>query len=145
MYFTPSFCANARRFLCLVLVFLAVTSFVLTAWSSQAAPVLAASRAAPPAASTSTHSDHAAAAQLPQQSRHALRATHVFTPLSGSSVNELGLLPFYTYIQQRLNDHLTLSVNVANGNLVIQSDDLTIQGTGLTLSIQSVYNSATLR
>src|SRR5712691_12543781 len=114
MYFNPSFCANARRFLCLVLVFLAVTGFVLTAWSSQAAPVLAASRAAPPAASTSTHTDHAAPSQLPRPSQSHTGAIPALTHLASSSVNELGLLPFYTYVQQRLTDHETLSINVAN-------------------------------
>src|SRR5712692_543944 len=140
MYFTVSFYANTRRFLCLVLVFLAITGFVLTAWSSLALPVLAASRTAFLSASASTHTDHAATSQLPRQSHSNTGATHTRTTLSSSSVNELGLLPFYTYIQQRLTAHQTLSINVANGNLVIASNDLHLAGTGLGLSVSSYYN-----
>ena len=57
------------------------------------------------------------------------------------AVNGLGILPFYTYISQRLTDHTSLSVNVANGNLVIDSHNLSIAGTGLPLSLDTFYNS----
>ena len=57
------------------------------------------------------------------------------------AVNGLGILPFYTYVSQRLTDHTSLSVNVANGNLVIDSHNLSIAGTGLPLSLDTFYNS----
>jgi hypothetical protein len=62
-------------------------------------------------------------------------------PDTSSSVNQLGLLPFYTYITERLTDHASLSVNVANGNLVVDSHDLSIAGTGLPLTLDSYLNS----
>ena len=53
----------------------------------------------------------------------------------------MGLLPFYTYISHQLTGHIGLSINVANGNLVVQSNDLHISGTGLDFSVASYYNS----
>jgi RHS repeat-associated protein len=42
---------------------------------------------------------------------------------------------------QQLTDRSGLSVNVANGNLVVTGNDLQIQGTGLSLSVERFYNS----
>ncbi len=122
-----------------LLITLLLTAFVLGCWSGITPVAHAATRAAtaPRHARQSTGvQQQPAVASQPGTPRHpALR------PDTSSSVNQLGILPFYTYISLRLTDHLSLHVNVASGNLVIESDDLAIQGTGLNLSVQSVYNS----
>lgn len=43
--------------------------------------------------------------------------------------------------RHRLNDRMELSVNVANGNLMVQSSDLQVAGTGLDLIVERYYNS----
>src|SRR6266568_2240991 len=80
---------------------------------------------------------HRQPAVTPQPGKH---QRHPLTVGTGA-VNGLGILPFYTYVSQRLTDHTSLSVNVANGNLVIDSHNLSIAGTGLPLSLDTFYNS----
>lgn len=56
-------------------------------------------------------------------------------------VNAIGQHPTYTMETHQLTDRSSLGVNVANGNLTLQANDLNIQGTGLPLTISRVYNS----
>jgi RHS repeat-associated protein len=41
----------------------------------------------------------------------------------------------------QLSDRMSMGVNLANGNLVIQNTDLSVSGTGLNQTIQRTYNS----
>jgi RHS repeat-associated protein len=52
-----------------------------------------------------------------------------------------GLQPWYKYETEKLSDRMSLAVNVANGNLVVQATDLAIKGTGLDLHVDRYYNS----
>jgi RHS repeat-associated protein len=47
----------------------------------------------------------------------------------------------YTFDTQQLTDRATLSVNVANGNLLLANDDLHVAGTGLDLDLTHYHNS----
>jgi RHS repeat-associated protein len=58
------------------------------------------------------------------------------TPVTG-----LGDIGFYDYFTDTINKHITLKVNVGDGNLLVETSDLSIQGTGITLSIGGTYNS----
>ncbi len=51
-----------------------------------------------------------------------------------------GVLPWYTSVSSKLSDHLGLSVNVANGDLVVQQSDVTMPGVGLPLQIDQTNN-----
>jgi hypothetical protein len=122
-----------------LLITLLLTGFVLGCWSA----ITPVAHAASHAATTARHTQHSAGGQQqpavasqPGTPRHP-----TFSPDTSSSVNQLGLLPFYTYISQPLTGHIGLSINVANGNLVVQSTDLHISGTGLALDVASYYNS----
>ncbi len=122
-----------------VLITLLLTGFVLGAWSG----ITPTAHAATHAATTPKHAHQTtgvqqqpAVASQPGTPRHP-----TLRPDTSSSVNQLGILPFYTYISQRLTGHIGLSINVANGNLVVQSNDLHISGTGLNLDVASYYNS----
>ena len=111
-----------------VLITLLLTGFVLGCWSS----ITPVAHAASHAAATPKHAHHATSSQpqaavTPQPGKHQRHPATVGT----GAVNGLGILPFYTYVSQRLTDHTGLSVNVANGNLVIDSHNLSIAGTGL--------------
>ena len=107
-----------------VLITLLLTGFVLGCWSA----ITPTAHAASHAAAVPRHAAHPAGVtplSTPQPGKH--RHRHPLTVGTGP-VNGFGLLPFYTYISQRLTDHTSLSVNVANGNLVIDSHTLTIAG-----------------
>jgi RHS repeat-associated protein len=52
-----------------------------------------------------------------------------------------GLQPWYSFESHQLNDRMNLSLNVANGNLVIHATDLAIKGTGIGLNMDRYYNS----
>jgi len=131
------------RFLRLVLVFLTLTSFVLTCWSTLAPRAYAATytRHASATTHTHTHVHYQSASQVQQMSHPATSLTHPRTHLSTSPLNGLGNLRSYTYVKQRINDRKALAINVANGNLLLSCSDLTIKGTGLDLTIASFYNS----
>jgi RHS repeat-associated protein len=58
-----------------------------------------------------------------------------------SYVNALGDRSTYGSESHLLTDRSSLSVNVANGNLVLTGSDLQITGTGLDLAVQRTYNS----
>jgi RHS repeat-associated protein len=72
-----------------------------------------------------------------------------FDSREGTSAPELdivwaprtGRLGSYTFDSQRLTDRASLSVNVANGNLLLASDDLHVAGTGLDLDLTHYHNS----
>ncbi|GCF08419.1 hypothetical protein KDI_19830 [Dictyobacter arantiisoli] len=54
----------------------------------------------------------------------------------------LGDLPFYAYVNQKnLTDQVSMKVNVANGNVLLNTSELNITGTGLNLALGSTYNS----
>ncbi len=59
----------------------------------------------------------------------------------------LGLLPFYTFVHHPLNvcacGKKEISVNVANGNMILHSVELQVRGTGEDLSLNAYYNSLT--
>ncbi len=121
-----------------VFIALLLTGFVLGAWSS----ITPIAHAATHAATAPKHAAHHTGSQpqaavTPQPGKHQRHPATVGT----GAVNGLGILPFYTYISQRLTDHTSLSVNVANGNLVIDSHNFSIAGTGLPLSLDTYYNS----
>ena len=52
-----------------------------------------------------------------------------------------GQRPYYKFETERLTDRLSLNVNVASGNLMLNENDLKIPGTGLDLGVQRFYNS----
>jgi RHS repeat-associated protein len=56
-------------------------------------------------------------------------------------VDAIGQHPTYTMLTHQLTDRSVLGVNVANGNLMVQANDLSIKGTGLSLTLSRVYNS----
>jgi RHS repeat-associated protein len=57
--------------------------------------------------------------------------------------SETGILRQFKFETQRLNDRMGLGVNVANGNLAYEADDLHIAGTTLDLSVSRFWNSLT--
>jgi RHS repeat-associated protein len=70
---------------------------------------------------------------------------YTFDSTRGTNLPELNV--FYVNAlgqgsgSQQLTDRSGLSVNVANGNLVVTGNDVQIQGTGLSLSVERFYNS----
>jgi RHS repeat-associated protein len=56
-----------------------------------------------------------------------------------------GARPYYTFETQQLNDRMSLSVNVASGNLLVRAPDIQIAGTGLDLSVERFFNSGLQR
>jgi RHS repeat-associated protein len=52
----------------------------------------------------------------------------------------LGELPYQTLLPHQLDDRGSLLVNVANGDVVLQSEDLNIAGTQLPLSVTRYFN-----
>jgi RHS repeat-associated protein len=56
-----------------------------------------------------------------------------------------GIMRHYTFEDQQLRDRSSLHVNVANGNLVLEENDLGIPGTGLALRVDRYWNSLTSR
>jgi len=54
----------------------------------------------------------------------------------------VGRKPFWTFAAQtQLSDRDSLSVNVGSGNLLMESNDLSIPGTGISNTVGRVYNS----
>lgn len=54
----------------------------------------------------------------------------------------VGRKPFWTFAAQtQLSDRDSLSVNVGSGNLLMESNDLSIPGTGVSNTVGRVYNS----
>lgn len=47
---------------------------------------------------------------------------------------------YFTFFKQRLDDRMQLKVNVANGNLLIETSQFHIHGTGIDLDIGAVFN-----
>lgn len=54
---------------------------------------------------------------------------------------KVGDRPDYSFDMYRLSDRASMGVNLANGNLLLSSQDLKIAGTQLDLSLQRFYNS----
>jgi len=54
----------------------------------------------------------------------------------------VGVKPFWTFAgEQQLSDRDSLKVNVASGNLVMQSNDVSVPGAGLDATFGRIYNS----
>lgn len=53
----------------------------------------------------------------------------------------LGQLPAYTVDSQSLSARQSLGVNVAGGNLLLASKDLSVSSTGVSMGVQRFYNS----
>ncbi len=53
----------------------------------------------------------------------------------------VGDLSIWQFEEMRLSDRMLLKVNVASGNLILISRDVSIAGTGLPLELTRVYNS----
>lgn len=58
----------------------------------------------------------------------------LYTPRGGSQ-------PQYTFHSERLNDRSGYGINVANGNLMVTGNDVSIPGTGPALNVTRSYNS----
>ena len=54
---------------------------------------------------------------------------------------ELGVQSWYSMTNHSFNDKSSLSVNNRNGNAVVQSSDIEVNGIGLNLNISRTYNS----
>ena len=55
-----------------------------------------------------------------------------------------GIQDWYPLERHQISDRLELAVNLDNGNAVLRHRDTTISGTGMDLSVSSVYNSQDL-
>src|SRR5258708_19011699 len=92
------------RYVCITLL---LTGFVLGAWSG----ITPVAHAASHAAAAPKHAQHSTGSQpqaavTPQPGKHRLHPATVGT----GAVNGLGILPFYTYITERLTNTTSLSV-----------------------------------
>jgi len=133
------------RLVRVLLVALLLGGFALGGWSGVAR---AATRTLPSTASRSTtlsasplnHPSATTGSSLPSN----FVLPHVATPTNPYDTG-LGVLSFYTYIKHPLNTcacgKKELLVNVATGNLVLQSVEMQIHGTGEDLSLDAYYNS----
>jgi len=133
------------RLVRVLLVALLLAGFALGAWSGV---VRAATRVQPSPASTTPSSAHASGNSLSATTGSSLPSSfmlpHVATPTNPYDTG-LGVLPFYTYIHHPLNTcacgKKEIMVNVATGNLVLQSVEMQIHGIGEDLSLDAYYNS----
>jgi RHS repeat-associated protein len=57
----------------------------------------------------------------------------------------LGNEPFYDVSSHAIDDQETLGVNAADGNVIIDTTDYSVGGTGLSMQIQRTYNSRSKR
>lgn len=63
---------------------------------------------------------------------------------TGSGGTMLGFADWFQFQEVKLNDRTTLGVNVANGNLVLRTNDLQVKGAGIDTDFTRVYNSQQL-
>src|SRR3954467_9643130 len=61
------------------------------------------------------------------------------------AASKLGEQPFYKFDTQQLTDRLAVEVNLANGNLILHSSDISVAGTGLRLGVHRYYQSPSTR
>lgn len=54
-----------------------------------------------------------------------------------------GVKPQFTMLPIPLTDRMNMAVNAANGNLLVQSNDLSVKGRGIEFTANRVYNSET--
>ncbi len=144
-------CINVAHVWRILIVSLLMSSYVLVCWSQSVPHVSAATSAkaqaaakAPPAHITPIL--HPAHPVVPF-TRHQ-KAFSAFPNVSSSApYNGLGQLPFYTFVKHPITStsctcgKKELLVNVANGNLLVHTVEMHIQGTGVNLDIESYYNS----
>lgn len=69
------------------------------------------------------------------------RSQRTWTVETAGASARTGDYPQASFSKQRLTDRSGLGVNVSNGNLLVDNEDLGIAGTGLDLEIGRVYNS----
>lgn len=62
-----------------------------------------------------------------------------------SSANTTGINPWWTYEEAAIPGVGKYMVNVANGNLIVQSDDIDVPERGIDLAFRRTYNSMSLR
>src|SRR5258708_24355667 len=124
----------------LFMAFLMCSLYVLGAWSTLTSRAPAAYAASQRQAQLLTSKSPRLGTSLAATSISACPAL-TGTPQVNGTVDGLGTLGFYTLVKQRLDDRLQLATNVANGNLVVQSSNLQIHGTGIDLAIEATYNS----
>lgn len=136
----------------LFLIFLTTATFVIGSWvgltalPTHAASMLPANQALHVAQQAPQHSSLVNSNQPPLQ-KQALTKAPLTTPIPLTSVEGLsnhqlsvGEQPYHDYMKWQINDHLTVEVNVASGNLVVHASDLHISGTGVNLTIDRFYN-----
>ncbi len=126
----------------LAFAFSLVTGYVLLSWLTVAPRALAATLQAP----QSTHISNISTSgsnnrSAPKNPGLQFAKPNAVQPSSSTLYDGLGDISFYTYTSLKLNDRTTLKVNVASGNLVLQSSDYSVHGTGLDQDIESYYNS----
>jgi RHS repeat-associated protein len=126
----------------IVLASLMITLFTISLWSLMVRP-LAADAASPQPLALASH---------PQPPRRGVRPASIAAcpklpqnqtpPVSSNpaAISGLGDMGAFTFFTQRLNDRMQLKVNVVNGNLVLETSQLHIQGTGIDLDIGAVFN-----
>src|SRR5579884_478871 len=117
---------------------LMLCTFVIGSWSTLV-PVASAASFASQIAAAAVKSMPPRRVQ-PRASSIAACPTLSSTPKISGSVNGFGDLGFYKFYKQTLNDRTTLKVNVANGNLVLESNDFHIHGTGIDLDLTATFN-----
>ncbi len=124
----------------IVMVFLMTTTFVLGSWSTLVAQAQTTQTATtltfPWVAAANSTANHKKPPQQPKITHAVQKTLSTQQPFDG-----LGDLPFYTYITYPIDDRVEMKVNVANGNLVVQTSDLHITGTGLDENLAGYYNS----
>lgn len=125
-------CWSATAFMRVFLVFLLTSTFVLGSWTAVTPRAHAAALRS--TAALATHSQHTSASPNTSLVSSGMNSS------GAGSVDAIGEAGFYTYVSKTVNDHLTVRVNVGNGNLVVHASDLHIQGTKLDLSIERFYN-----
>jgi len=125
------------------MVALLTSLFVLGCWASIVPAAYATSlaqHAATRQVSPTLPTQHATAS-IAQSKQPPVKPHTTLQVSSSQPFDGLGALPFYTYITYRIDDHLALKVNVANGNLVAHMSYLHIKGTGIDESIEGYYNA----
>jgi YD repeat-containing protein len=72
---------------------------------------------------------------------HWPKLTVDYTPASAPAPDGVGDRRFFTYDAHDLTDRMSARVNVANGNLLVDSSDLSIGGVGVDVTLHRYYNS----
>lgn len=65
----------------------------------------------------------------------------LYPALTVTYTNRFGLAKWMQFHEQKINNRHSVSINLANGNLVLSTSDVTVAGAGLDLNIGRSYNS----